>query len=915
VLRRFRVVLALVAVVAAGALSYPAWGPGLLARLRTDSLRRTFPTLDPQLARQLACDTDAQWDVYCRACGTRPLMDGLVATWRAANGWSFERFARDRMRFERVSLRMGEGLERFYQFPVFVHIFHRLMALSLADDYESHRLSVAYVTTLADSASTEERLARLDRLIIEMVRRGDRYTAMAVQSSAAHLELERGRSDLYRARLTAALNDARALEDDYLACQILGEFATLHESSGHPDSMQACLDEGLELARRHRFPDQTARLLIFDARYATQAGYLARAADRLSEAYDRVEDYGGGSARLRVAIESARFMADVGCWDLAAHRLRLLPPLMREFPGLSEADELLVHEFEADVLRARVAFAAGDTATGGRLLAHWLETLPPWHRRLEPAVVFREWSWGLLRAGDTQRALVLCERGIAHCDSAHMPDYAITLVLRRARLLESLGRLTEARHVTDDAAVRIAASHDADEAEMNALRVMQARLELRDGRIESGRAMLREVYADCCRRRPWIANPMRQEDVEGLSLVDAVHELARLSPAEGYGFEMAWRSLSDRLPGMTATGAAGDPFAPGRCEGSCTHLAYRFTSNRLLRWTASPRGVIRDTIAISPAACLNDVREAWTLLQTDQPEQSQWFGPRLATILRRLSVELLPDECRDAAGTIEVSADGPLLGLPFETLPVATTGGPVPLALVHDVAYVHTWDVQPVVRRGPALILSNPALSPELCRRYAWAGRLTGSAAESQTARERWPDATVLSGADATKPVLMRLAAHASYLYIGGHHVTDPAAPLLGFIPLAATLGAPRDATLLESTEIRTLDLSGCRLAVLASCASGAPYRSAANPSPSLGDAFLDAGAAAVITSSWDVGDEETRAFMQDLMRRRGLETDPVHALACARRDAMQGAVRVPPRVWAAWSVGVRAAKFDRRGS
>ena len=77
--RRFRVVPALVLVAAAGALSYPVWGPGLLARLRTDSIRRMFPTLDPQLARHAVCDDDAQWAIYCRGCGTRPLMDGLVA--------------------------------------------------------------------------------------------------------------------------------------------------------------------------------------------------------------------------------------------------------------------------------------------------------------------------------------------------------------------------------------------------------------------------------------------------------------------------------------------------------------------------------------------------------------------------------------------------------------------------------------------------------------------------------------------------------------------------------------------------------------------------------------------------------------------------------------------------------------------
>jgi CHAT domain-containing protein len=162
-----------------------------------------------------------------------------------------------------------------------------------------------------------------------------------------------------------------------------------------------------------------------------------------------------------------------------------------------------------------------------------------------------------------------------------------------------------------------------------------------------------------------------------------------------------------------------------------------------------------------------------------------------------------------------------------------------------------------------------------------------------------------LEGDGATKDAFMRLATRASCIYVADHHLMDPGAPFVGFIPLAAPPGAARDASILESTDVRALDLSSCRLAVLASCASGAPYRSMAQPEPSLGDAFLDAGAASVITSFWDVGDDETRTFMEALMRRPELEADPARALGQVRRGAMQGPARVLPRVWAAWSVAV----------
>src|SRR5206468_1387026 len=99
--------------------------------------------------------------------------------------------------------------------------------------------------------------------------------------------------------------------------------------------------------------------------------------DRLTEAAEQLESFGSGSAGLHLAIEYARFMADEGYWDLAERALRRLPPLMREFPRRSEADELLKYGFDVDCLRARTAFSEGDTAAGGRLLGKWVTALPP----------------------------------------------------------------------------------------------------------------------------------------------------------------------------------------------------------------------------------------------------------------------------------------------------------------------------------------------------------------------------------------------------------------------------------------------------------------------------------------------------------------------------------------------------------
>lgn len=889
--------IALALLVVAGA---AALGRGALDRSRTHAVLALIPTLDPVLARHLATDSAARWESYSRSCGARTLMDGMVAAYRVANDWSYPHFVRVRHRYERLTLRIGEALESGYAFPVSARYFRQLMAMPAAEDFELHQLNRAYVVAMTDALSPAERLVRLDRIIAALLAHGDRNGAMTVQFSAAHVEMDAGRPQRFRGRLEAALAEAHAMQDDYLTCQILGELAVVHESAGQPDSMLTCLDQGIALARRHRFPDQTARLMLFDARRATAAGRLALAADRLTEASEQLESFGGGSAGLHLAIEYARFMADEGYWDLAERALRRLPPLIREFPQCSEATELLKYAFDADLVRARVAFAAGDTATGGRLLAGWIRTLPTSYRRIGLAHIDQEWSWGLLRARAWRQALAVSERGLAHCDSAHVPEVAIPLALRRTLLLERLSRLSEARAAAHDAAARITGSSADGSAVQVALAVARARLALRAGRRAAGRRMLGDTFRTL-RVRGWRHDSsLRDEDLEGLSLGDAVHELAGLTPAQGYAFELRWRMRSER--GAAAVHAANaDPFSPVAYRGSGTHLVYHVLPGTVLRWTATRDGVARDTLTLAPGQCLAQVREAGSLLRTDRPPAGAWYGPRLREVLERLSRELLPPQLATAR-SVEITPDGPLAALPFEALPVDSG---VPLAFVTDVAYVHPGMPAARVSGGPAVIVSNPSIPAELQRRYGWPGRLASSDGELGAARALWPGAVVLQADSATKPAFEQWAARATRLYVASHHVRDPATPFVGFIPLAAPAGAPRDACLLESTDVRALDLSRCRLAVLASCASGATGRSSDAPSPSLGEAFLDAGAASVITSFWDVGDDETQTFMRALMGEPGIETDPAHALGDVRRRAMQGRDRSLPRVWAAWSVAV----------
>ncbi len=874
-----------------------------LARARTAALLRLVPTLDPGLARHLANDSEAAWYAHARASGVRPLMDALNAAYRVAFRWPYPEFVRKRARYEHVARRLGAAEDAVYGYRATAHYYRMMAALSDSADYALHQLNRAYVAALTDPLPAPERLARLDRVLAALHARGDRNQAMSVQFSAASLELDAGHRDRFRARLQAALSEARALEDDYLVCQILGVLADVHESAGHRDSMRSCLAEGITLARRHRFPDQTARLMLFDARRAAAEGRLAVAADRLIEGQELLESYGGGSARLHLAIEYARFMADQGDWDLAREGLRRLPPLMRAFPRRTEADELLKYRFDIDCLRARAAFADGDTARGGGLLRPWLSTLPPWYRRLGTAVVFQEWSWGLQRAGNWAEALATCERGLAHCDREHVPEIAVPLALRRVVMLERLSRLGGATTAAADAKARIAASTPGDPELLAAWRVASARIALHAGRRMEGRRGLREALLT--RGDPALrSGRLRAEDLEGLSACDASHELAGLTAEQGYGFELRCRALL--AGGGRGRAATGDPFAPTAYRGAGTHLVYHVMPRVVLRWTATARGVRLDTLAITAAQCRQAVHEAVALLEVDRSPTGAWYSQRLHATLGRLARAVLPLEIARAP-RVEVTPDGPLALLPFEALPVASADGEAPLALRADVVYRHPGEVGGHAARGPALVVSNPRLAPDLQRRYGWPAASGTADEETRAVRARWPDATLLASAAATKRSFLERAPDAACIYIASHHVTDPRTPFVGFIPLSAPPGSPGDASLLESVDVRGLALSRCRLAVLASCASGAGGRRPGRPSASLGDAFLDAGAASVVSSFWDVEDTETRAFMRELLAHPAIERDPVHTLNEARRQLMRGPNPKPPRVWAAWAVSVNA--------
>ena len=905
---RPRRVLATIAFLFAAAALATPWIAG---RTREARLARAVPALDREMRRHIAMDSDPSWRSYCRRAGTAALGVALRELLPALRTTDFREFERNRGPVEAAQLRLGVGFRELHGIDALERRARNDIALSAGDAFEWHQWERRYFEISSGTSGTpkETWVPELDGIAQRFLASGDSGRALFAAVAAAKVELEQGRLDHHNARIGAAVALARSLREYSMLCQLLGEMGYVHRHAGRVDSMQACYDEGLALARRYALVDQAARLLRFNSSYYAERGQMAVATDLLSEALRIADGPGGAEAQPRLQIEYTRFLASQGWWDLVERSLRRVPPLLRRMsaPGLTE--QRARYGFDAELLMAQLDFATGRVEAGDLRMRRLLRSVPPGAQRAGLADLLDEWSLGLEAANRREEALEICSRALTHCDTASVPEYMPRLLLRAARLEAACGRLDAAGSLLDSVTAMQESSPGAGPNLVTEAEVLRARLLFLRGRTQLARRQIEELYDRLSARAE--GGLRGSAGTSGaLAIRDAIHEIEPFTPEQGYQFEMEWRSRTRPSPFPFQGDGEPEAFARRwtRRRPPGTHLVYRFVADALVRWTVDAERAVVDTIPLSAERCLVEVREALERLQSEPALPGGFLGLESLARLRRLSGLLLPPSLaasRERPLRLDITPDGPLSALPFEALPFPSSAAASPLALTADIAYVQSWSGTPPQAQGDAVIVANPVVSEPLTMRYAATGYLRESEAEAREALERWPNATVLSGEAATKDAIRRHWPGASIIYVAAHHVRDPDAPFLGFVPLPAPPGAPPDASVLESADIRALDLSACRLAVLASCASGAPYRTAPNPGPSLGDAFLDAGGAAVVRSFWDVGDAEARDFMKVFLSHWRADRPEAVSLGRARREVMRSPLGDSPRVWAVWSVQV----------
>ena len=733
---------------------------------------------------------------------------------------------------------------------------------------------------------------------------GDRFGAVRTNYDLANICLKLGQIDEARRRFGEVLDDGRRWGLTAEICDALSSlalFALVADDSAGTDY----LVEALDLARGSRLAARAGRALTVAAMHARGEGRFARSMDLLEEAVAICSQLGDAWQGLPYLLYLMRFHAGLDDWRQVAELMPRAEVLLREAER-AEADPLMIGREGVRLRELQLRLAIHEGRIEGALAAY-LQLVADARRQpfAETAYVYHRQVRALLAVGRPEAALDVLPAAVAHAEDRDQP-MLLNLLLASAEASLALDR----RQATREALDRFESVQAERESWVGAISAdamaLRAVLEYRQGESTAS-SHLRAGLGS-------LAEDIAASDASSLAYLElqrnrllraALREITGADPETAYGVELFWRRLPAWLGGSEVPSRfVDDPRGLARELGRARrarltdgrlHLLFAVCGEQVVRWQADATSLRCDTLSLSTAE-LHDRLDAFLAdLARDPGDPAAPVPVALAAQAEELAALLLPPRVHgsDRPRQLLVSCEGALALLPFAVLDLAPGPDYAPLASTIDV--VRLRDAGPVattdgVCRG--LVVAAPEVSDHLRRRHPGLTDLAATAGEVDRVRVLLPDITVLSGADASVGRLQATWEDASVLYFACHTVRSPESPYRTFLPLSpgpangSSLGTPY----LDIAGIRTADLQHCRLVVLASCASGAPYVSGRASAPSLGDAFLDAGSGAVLQTLWRVRDDQAAQIPTlVLLHWRVSGEDLVTALAAARRAVMMG--------------------------
>jgi len=500
---------------------------------------------------------------------------------------------------------------------------------------------------------------------------------------------------------------------------------------------------------------------------------------------------------------------------------------------------------------------AADLAEALRFLAG-----PP-HAREERFALLQSPYQGLVRA--------LVQRGGA--DDAERAFHVAERARGRA-LADLLARSELAVRPADDAQRSLLARERDAEDELAAIgRLLAAPADGED-----------QVLADARRRRHAVAERLerlRMEIQAAFPAYAALRDPRPLSLAE------AQRSLS---PGMVL-------------------LCYHLGEGGSVVWTVRPGDWAWAELSLDTSLAQSLVSAAIAACRSAEPETAEttaaWAG------LGRLLLGAVPDGWISTAGQLVVVADGPLLFLPFGLLPYNDRLLADLTVVSYSPSVTVLGDLAQRAARPARERAGRPFLGVGLTGDGGRSGHLPlpGAREVVEIAADYGPDARVLTGAAATKELILAETAEYRVVHFATHGVIDDAEPLHSGLRVAAgpvgdARQPPNGHDVLHVYEMFGLTLSGA-VVVCSACETARGKVQPGEGLVGMSRALFYAGAVALVVALWPVPDAPTRRLMRVFHRYLRDGRSPAEALARAT-----GAVRAShplvyrhPYTWAGFIV------------
>ena len=880
------------------------------------NLRTQAPRLSATIAWHLVRDDEPTFLRFARRRGYMDLHMSIRALTLAPGLTSPATYRKTFAAIRPAWSRLASAILTEYRIPCFDLYLKQRDSLDVAAGVRMSRLltSFAEVAFLAETRPDPALMVdSLDRALAWSDQIGNRELSLATVGERGAWLFTAKRTREAFASGAEFIERARRYGDMNLLAQSLGARPWGYAAS-EADSLQHYLDEAMSVAVEHRLVDQIARLLGFKASMARLRGNFVLGHELLRSALEPWQTVEGRGQKIRSMLTLATFYQRLECWDAVAQSVEGHRPLLEQ---LREVDRLRECSMYSRMVRQLLAdrwLAVGrpDSAMAV-LLAPNEASDGVYDRGIEA-----DWTGyrarALAAAGRPDSALVELGNAIELAVSVNDELKENAWRYERAGILHDLGRDREA--AADLAVIGtesdMSGSRPRDRVGLRALRALVS--------AGLGDHALARAELDTAFDIQW--SKARAADAGAESYIqladpdhvrEAIQVIAIGDVEAGYRLELARRRWFTALGADRDTGRREPIRRPRSLEAMRlgereAHLLYTFTGGRLLRYHATASGVSLDTLQGSWADWRDrvvSVRRALTGADSGAAGREQ----RISAV--RSLDGLIPRRVLAAPGTdrIYITPDGPLGAVPFEVLDVGTAGSYVALGSRVEIATLRGLR-KPAPPWPRVTVLADPEPGHDERLRHPELVPLPGALVEAKATTSMWPSAQVTSGRAATEGVLLEGWRDAGLIEVAAHLVRLREIPFYEYIPLApdpASAERDRHADALEITDVRRLDLSRCRLVVLATCASGVPYVGGRRVGPSMADAFVDAGARAVLRTLRPIADDEAATYVSDFLAHwRAHGGDAIAAAATTTREhARSLGLAGDPLGWYAWSVEV----------